>query len=195
MSYFEDLTNGKIREGGAIKKHMNFLESLDMVNEPTIFYCYQLLKNELDKLANEYAKRTYKITENISPIEEGEVHVPKEFIILMDAEEISGSTKLYAHQILIMLNDYYRYLNKYSILKNKYIGHRKDIHKLNPDIELPKTQREVLQIFEDSTKKSDPNGYSYFLNALGVQRSPKRTAYEKLVKELSDPKYIKDRIK
>ena len=82
------------------------------------------------------------------------------------------------------LNKYYRYLNKYSIEENKYPGHRRKIHELDRDIELPKTPDEILKTFEDQAKKIDKDHYRYFLWALGRVRSPKRSGLEKMFQRM-----------
>lgn len=188
----EDLYTYKERQHQKLENHYNYLKSLDLDDEPTIMFCKGLLQLEANKLDED--KRTYKLGKVIDPRGD-EVHITEDFANLIESPEISNSTKFHAQLALTALNSYKRYLNKYSIEPNKYPKHRRDIHKLNPDIELPNTAKEIFKHLEDATKEKDPDGYKLFLNALGQKRSQKRNPLEKLIKKLSDPKYIKDRPK
>ncbi len=205
--YFDSLENSKVVEGGHILKHMNAVESIDIIlknhDDPevikarddlsmTLTYCYNLLRNEFNKAEKSYNNWTYKITDSINP-RGNVVHIPEAFILLQDDDNIKGGTKLWAHHMLIMINEYYRYLNKHIIERNKYPKHRRDIHSLNPDIELPKTEDEVLQWFEDTVRKEDQEGYRYFLHSIGRDKGHSYTPYEKFVKKFNDPKHIKTR--
>lgn len=179
--YFDEL-----KSGGKYARHLeDNIEKLKAIDEwwtkPELQTSISYLSNELQKTLKQAG--LYKLTDSINPKGE-DIHIPEDFAYCMDLEEIDGSVKFYAGVALLDMNEYYRYLNRLSIEKNKYPKHRRDILKLDPDIKLPRTPKEILITFEDQASHLDRDGYRCFLNSFGSIRGPRRNPLEKFIKKL-----------
>ncbi len=179
--YFESL-----KSGGNMLTYLeemgNNLKSVDKWwDKPEIQLSVSLIDKEIKDIKDRSKK--YKLTEGkIDPRGE-ELHITKDFSYLMDLDSVNGSTKYHAGIALMELNDYYRYTNRLHIDSKKYKAHRRSMLKLDPDMNLPKTPKEILISFEDRTKQ-DPDGYRQFLNSFGNKRRPKRNPLEKFLQKI-----------